>query len=239
MGPGGHILTFPVNHGETLNLVAFKTTTEDWEDPSRLTKPAHQADLLRDFSGYAPYIKNLLERTKLDLDIVSIFSHYLVKISKRIRLTDIQWAIFDLGEHPVPSFNKGRVCIIGDAAHATSPHHGSGAGFCIEDSAILSELLAEAQKNHRKHSDESPAQLLEKVFTIFDAAHRERSQWLVQSSRFIGDCYEWLADGIGKDFTKIESEINRRHGIISNVDVGEMCDKAKEHLNQLLAETRA
>lgn len=72
MGPGGHILTFPVDHGKTLNLVAFKTTSEDWDDASRLTKPAHQEDLLRDYDAYAPYIKNLLKLTKPDLDIVGI-----------------------------------------------------------------------------------------------------------------------------------------------------------------------
>ena len=54
-----------------------------------------------------------------------------------------QWAIYDLGENPVPAFYKGRVGIAGDAAHATSPHHGAGAGFCIEDSAVLATLLSD------------------------------------------------------------------------------------------------
>lgn len=26
IGPNGHVLTFPVNHGQTLNIVAFRTT---------------------------------------------------------------------------------------------------------------------------------------------------------------------------------------------------------------------
>ena len=38
-----------------------------------------------------------------------------------------QWAIFDLGKNPPPTYTKGRIAIIGDAAHATSPHHGAGA----------------------------------------------------------------------------------------------------------------
>lgn len=107
----------------------------------------------------------------------------------------------------------------------------------MEDSAILGELIAEAQTKESQNPDDASCaeQYLEKVFVAFDAAHRERSQWLVQSSRFIGDCYEWRADGIGRDFAKIENEINSRHGTISNVDVAEMCDKAKEHFHQLLA----
>lgn len=119
----------------------------------------------------------------------------------------------------MPTFYKGRVCIIGDAAHATSPHHGAGAGFCIEDSAILAELLKDDAV--RSHAD------LEAVFAAFDAVRRERCQWLVQSSRRIGDCYEWRASGVGRDFKKIESEINERLGIISDIDIEGVCEEAK------------
>jgi 2-polyprenyl-6-methoxyphenol hydroxylase-like FAD-dependent oxidoreductase len=37
---------------------------------------------------------------------------------------------------------KGRVLLIGDAAHATTPHLGQGAGMAIEDALVLSEELA-------------------------------------------------------------------------------------------------
>ncbi len=36
---------------------------------------------------------------------------------------------------------RGRVLIIGDAAHATTPHLGQGAGMAIEDALVLSEEL--------------------------------------------------------------------------------------------------
>jgi salicylate hydroxylase len=138
-----------------------------------------------------------------------------------------KWAIFDLGDHPVPAFSKGRICISGDAAHATSPHHGAGAGFCIEDSAVLAELLAD---DHVRTQQD-----LETVFATFDAQRRLRSQWLVQSSRWIGDCYEWRAKGIGKDFEKIKAEINERNGIIVNIEMRKMCDQAKEDLRKRLS----
>jgi salicylate hydroxylase len=138
-----------------------------------------------------------------------------------------QWAIFDLGDHPVPTFYKGRICLSGDAAHATSPHHGAGAGFCIEDSAVLAELLADERVQTPRD--------LEIALAAFDASRRERSQWLVQSSRFIGDCYEWRADGVGDDFEKIQSEINTRNGIIANIDMKEMCEKAKDDLKTRLS----
>ena len=75
---------------------------------------------------------------------------------------------------------------------------------------------------------------LEVAFATFDAQRRTRTQWLVQSSRRIGDCYEWRAQGVGKDFAKIEAEINERNGIIANVDMRRMCEEAKEDLRTRL-----
>ena len=39
---------------------------------------------------------------------------------------------------------RGRVVLIGDAAHATTPHLGQGAGMAIEDAVVLSEELTSA-----------------------------------------------------------------------------------------------
>ena len=121
---------------------------------------------------------------------------------------------------------KGRICITGDAAHATSPHHGAGAGFCIEDSAVLASLLSD---EHVKSAAD-----LGVAFATFNDRRKERGQWLVQSSRWIGDCYEWRAKGIGRNFAKIENEINDRNGIIANVDVEQMCAEAREDLEKRL-----
>ncbi|KAK6074881.1 Salicylate hydroxylase 3 [Seiridium cupressi] len=207
MGQDGHVLTFPVAGGKQLNIVAFRTTKDDWPDYSKLTRPAKRDDALRDFKGHGDNVTKLLKLTNENLDV---------------------WAIFDTGSTPVPTFYKGRICVTGDAAHATSPHHGAGAGFCIEDSFVMADLLADERV--QKSSD------LESVFAAFDKTRRERSHWLVQSSRFIGDCYEWRADGVGKDFKKIEAEINQRVSIIADVDVHKLAGAAKDDLHARLSE---
>ncbi|KAI8183532.1 FAD-dependent monooxygenase azaH [Colletotrichum sp. SAR 10_86] len=56
---------------------------------------------------------------------------------KRAMGSNLWWGLFDLGDHPVPTFSRGRICLIGDAAHASTPHQGAGAGLCIEDAATL------------------------------------------------------------------------------------------------------
>jgi salicylate hydroxylase len=76
---------------------------------------------------------------------------------------------------------------------------------------------------------------LEAALMTFDSSRRERTQWLVQSSRFIGDCYEWRADGVGNDLKKIEEAINHRNSIITDADVEKMCRDAKEDLAEALA----
>ena len=38
-----------------------------------------------------------------------------------------------------PPWHRGRVVLIGDAAHATSPHVGQGGAMAIEDAIVLAE----------------------------------------------------------------------------------------------------
>jgi 2-polyprenyl-6-methoxyphenol hydroxylase-like FAD-dependent oxidoreductase len=40
-----------------------------------------------------------------------------------------------------PPWHRGRVLLIGDAAHATTPHMAYGAGLAVEDAIVLTELL--------------------------------------------------------------------------------------------------
>lgn len=76
MGPGGHILTFPVNHGKIMNVVAFKTDKGEWSDSQHLTRPATREDLLRDFGDFSKDTIQLLSLTKPTLDVVSILCTY-------------------------------------------------------------------------------------------------------------------------------------------------------------------
>ena len=41
-----------------------------------------------------------------------------------------------------PPWHRGRVVVIGDAAHTTTPHLATGAGIAIEDAVVLAELMA-------------------------------------------------------------------------------------------------
>jgi len=73
---------------------------------------------------------------------------------------------------PAP-WHKGRVVLIGDAVHATTPHLASGAGIAIEDALVLAELLAEGGA----YPD---------IFARFTARRWERCRLVVESSVEIG-----------------------------------------------------
>lgn len=91
----------------------------------------------------------------------------------------------------------------------------------------MAELLAdEAVKS---------GQDLEAVFSTFHEVRKERGEFLVQSSRRIGDVYEWRAEGVGSDFAKMEKEINWRNATIGNVNVSEMCKDARSKLQSKLS----
>jgi len=64
MGPNRHVLTFPVNHGATLNLVAFVTSDRDWPSETYLTLPTTQEEALADFDGFGPNVLELIKMTE-------------------------------------------------------------------------------------------------------------------------------------------------------------------------------
>jgi 2-polyprenyl-6-methoxyphenol hydroxylase-like FAD-dependent oxidoreductase len=73
-----------------------------------------------------------------------------------------------------PPWHRGRVVLIGDAAHATTPHVGYGAGLAVEDAVVLAELLRQ------------PAPL-DQVLEQFVKRRYERCRTVVEGSVRLGE----------------------------------------------------
>ncbi len=73
-----------------------------------------------------------------------------------------------------PPWYRGRIVIIGDAAHTTTPHLASGASIAIEDSVVLARLL---------QSDRPSSEILH------DFMHQryERCRMIVENSERLGE----------------------------------------------------
>lgn len=77
-------------------------------------------------------------------------------------------------------WHKGRVVLLGDAVHATTPHLGQGAGMAIEDSLVLADELS-------RHDD------LEVAFTAYRDRRFERCAYIVRESLAI--CHGQIGRG--------------------------------------------
>ena len=116
VGPGHHLVHYPISAGELVNLVAFAPagdyTTESW------TATAPIGELLAEFAGW-------------DERLVSLI---------RAAGTPGRWALLDRA--PLTRWSSGTVTLLGDAAHPMFPFFGQGAAQAIEDGAALARCLA-------------------------------------------------------------------------------------------------
>ena len=94
-------------------------------------------------------------------------------------------------------WHNGRVVLLGDAVHATTPHLGQGAGMAIEDSLVLAEELT----NH-----DTPAA----AFKAYRDRRFERCRYIVEKSLAI--CYGQIGKGPLVDNGKATAEM---FGIVS------------------------
>ena len=162
-GPGTHVIYYGLDRGEQVNLLAVYR-------PDRL-----------------PAWTRLSDRVPATRDqALSIFEEYswdrrILDLVRNIEGDMSFWALVELPR--LPRWSRGRVMLLGDAAHAPLPHQGQGAGLAIEDAYALGALLAKSG--------------LEDYGPAFDAFEnlRKRRAWMVQAySRAAGRAYKFFGD---------------------------------------------
>lgn len=115
MGPGRHVVSYPLRDGSLLNLVAVREQ-RDWVAES-WTQEDDPANLRAAFADFGPDLRALLDR----VDSVR------------------QWGLF---RHPVaPRWHGGNCALLGDAAHPTLPFLAQGACMALEDAWGLARSL--------------------------------------------------------------------------------------------------
>src|SRR5205085_9028258 len=72
------------------------------------------------------------------------------------------------------NWHNGRVCLIGDAAHATAPHIGQGASLALEDTIVLAQCIRDFAT-------------VETAFETFQSLRQARVQKIVREARKVGD----------------------------------------------------
>lgn len=198
LGRGGHILTFPIENGKTMNVVAFSTKEDGkWDDPEWV-KPMDKSAMYKDFDGWVSA------------------THEIVSMMEK---PDV-WALFD--HPPAPTYFKNRICLLGDSAHASTPHQGAGAGMAIEDSLIMTSVMALVKDD----------QDIPRAFEVFDSLQRPRSQKLVTTSREGGLLYDMHFPGVEDDMTKIKEHLDKRMKWIWEVDLQARVEEARQQFHE-------
>lgn len=106
----------PISQDQMYVFLLEHVPGNPWFAPE--THVEHLSELMAPFGGHIPAI-----RAALGPD-------------SQTNYRPLEWLLL-----PDPWY-KGRVVLIGDAAHATTPHMASGAGLAVEDGLVLAEELA-------------------------------------------------------------------------------------------------
>ena len=120
MGPGRHVVTYPLRNGEMLNVVAVEER-EEWSEEG-WNHPGQPDRMRREFSMFGPEIRHVLGQ----IETVNV------------------WGLF---RHPVALRWFGAyTALVGDAAHPTLPFLAQGANMALEDAWVLAECLDRASQ---------------------------------------------------------------------------------------------
>ncbi|PQE12391.1 salicylate hydroxylase protein [Rutstroemia sp. NJR-2017a BVV2] len=123
-----------------------------------------------------------------------------------------------------PTYVKGNVCLMGDAAHAMTPWQGSGAGMAFEDAMGPSDSARQC----------SGCFALAAALQAYDTTCRPRTQRVVASSREAGVILCGSAPGIGVEPDKLLASLATRLGFIHELDMKAHKAEARSLMHELL-----
>ncbi len=157
-GPGFHIVHYPLRHGTLFNIVAVFRRTANSE---RGDVAAYRTELEHVYRNAHPTVKALIS---------------MLDLKRRQAIGD---------RDPVRHWHKGRVVLLGDAAHPTLQSLAQGACMAIEDGLCLADCVAESKGEH------------EAAFGRFEKLRSVRTARVTLESRYIWDVYH--AEGINRE----------------------------------------
>jgi 2-polyprenyl-6-methoxyphenol hydroxylase-like FAD-dependent oxidoreductase len=115
LGPGRHIVHYPLRRGEVLNFVGL-VERDDWQVESWTARGTPE-ECRADFVGWHEDVRRIVDA----IDVA------------------YKWAL--MVREPMQRWSRGRVTLLGDACHPTLPDLAQGACMAIEDAFVLARCL--------------------------------------------------------------------------------------------------
>ncbi|WP_077491101.1 FAD-dependent monooxygenase [Sinomonas mesophila] len=156
-GRGNRVAVTDCGDGSIYWFVSIKGSTASLEGPPETLK----ANLLRRFRDFPEGVASVIDATPADRLI-----HHSVRAVQ-----------------PMPRWGAGRIVLLGDAAHATSPNLGRSSAEAMVDAFVLASLLREA--------DLRSLPQVEKVIDEYSAARKPEVEALHRTSWRIGTISSW------------------------------------------------
>ena len=180
IGPGGHIVHYPLRAGKVMNFVGALERS-DWRIESWSARGT-PAELIGDFRGW----------------------HEDIQAFVRAIDTPYKWAL--MVRAPLERWTVGRVTLAGDAAHSMLPFLAQGAIMAVEDGCVLARCLAEfevpealaryetARKERTRRTVEGSAANIHRFHNPVLASPEEGRRFVDRewTKQGIADRYEWL-----------------------------------------------
>ena len=159
MGPSAHLLHYAIGaDGGHVNFLAVVEGPRDWPHPDKGLAATNDAEALALFQGWHPAVTEMIAAVR----------------------HEARWGLFLA--RPLRRWRRGRVILLGDAAHAMLPHQGQGANVTIEDAVTLAELIAADPRD------------LDGAFAAYEILRRPRTR-VIQRASWMGNRALHLPNG--------------------------------------------
>jgi len=145
-GPGRSFTRYLVRGGELVNFVGL-TERDDWREEGGSIR-ATVKEMLEEYADWYESVRAIIAATPPD----GLF----------------KWALFD--REPLQEWTRGRVTLIGDAAHPMLPFLGQGAAMGIEDGMVVARAFAAADS-------------IDDALRRYVEARLPRANWVMLESR--------------------------------------------------------
>ena len=176
-GPGYHVVHYPLRHGAEFNIVAVSRTATHAE---KADAAAYRAELEQTYRSAHPSMRELNA------------------------MMDLRWRRSVADRAPVRHWHKGRIVLLGDAAHAPLQSLAQGACMAIEDGLCLAETIHAAERDFAAAFRRYEALRLTRTARVqFESRALWESFYHVAGNAAVAtwdeahifDCLAWLYDG--------------------------------------------